>query len=182
MESVKYDRSDIRNIAYEHGLEVIETTNAMNGYPINLKLGLVGFDTFEDATKLGNKLGLDICHFYKKNGWDLWYRNDLIAYKPLTPCSEDFGDDYKEYYPDMYDNLEDFYQQEGSYIRDNINSFNFKELHDQLDRLELLYSNIEELEDDEVLITDGDSFNVFKKELMRYSYDSQTHVIGLINL
>lgn len=65
---------DIEEIAYENGLELIDTTSAMNGYPQCLKKAIIGFDSFEEADKLAKENGLSIEIFTKRDGWNLWYR------------------------------------------------------------------------------------------------------------
>jgi len=181
MNRVIYDRSEIRDIASEYGLDVIETTTGLNGYPKDLKLAITGFETFEDARDLGDSMGFDLCTFHKKSGWDLWYRTNLLSYKPLMPSADDFGDDYNNYY-NKYNDIDEFFVQEfkSSFVVDN-----FDTIHDikiEIVIIEKLYNEIEKLADDEVLISDGYNHYVFKKELTHYSYDTNDYIIGLINL
>lgn len=64
----------LENIAYEHGLELIETTSEASGYPRNLKKAIIGFDTFEEAQELADRYGLTVREFTKRDGWQLWVR------------------------------------------------------------------------------------------------------------
>ena len=176
------NRSAIIDIAHENGLYTIETTTGNNGYPENLKLAIAGFNDFSQAKELANKYGLDICTFYKKNGWELWYRDNRITHEPIKPNPDDFGSEFKMYNGLHYDDLEDFYQQEGDYIKENIGYYSYKELLYNLGKLKSIYSEIELHDENDILITDGERFYDFKKEVMEYYYDSQTYLIGLIKL
>jgi hypothetical protein len=171
---------DLIDLAYEKGLRTIETTTGINGYPQNLKSAIVGFDTFKEAEELAREYELAIQTFGKRSGWQLWYRNGNNTYEPLKPSSYDFGDNFKQYY-NIYKDIEDFYNKEGDFIKDEIKNLSFEELNDHINRLKYLYNEIESLSDDEVLITDGTTFHKFNKNLMEYSYDTKHYIIGLIN-
>lgn len=56
--------ADIKEIAYEHGLEIIETTTGRNGYPQELKHAIIGFSTFREAEELAERYGLKITSFF----------------------------------------------------------------------------------------------------------------------
>lgn len=171
---------DLIDLAYENGLRTIETTIGKNGYPNNLKRAIVGFDTFKEAEELAKEYNLSIQTFEKRNGWQLWYRNGNNTYEPLKPSCDDFGDNFREY-SNIYKNIEDFYNSEGDFIRDEIKYLSFEELNDHINRLKIIYNEIESLNDDEVLITNGRMFHKFNKELIEYSYDIKKYIIGLIN-
>jgi len=173
---------NIHDIAYQNGLTVIETTTNYTGYPENLRPAIIGFKTFEEAQELAKSHGLNVCTFYKKNGWELWYRNGNNTYEPLKPNAEDFGDNFKIYYGTNYKDFDDFYNQEGSFIKDNINNLSFEELQIHLNKLKEVYNEIEFHEQDDLLITDGILFYNFKREVTEYYYDSKTYVIGIIQL
>jgi hypothetical protein len=178
-----YDKNDLANIAYDNGLRVIETTTNYNGYPEGLKDAIVGFDNFNQAKELAREYGLTICTFFKKDGWALWYRNGNITYNPIEPNAEDFGDYYKEYYSDDYNNLEDFYKKETYYyIQENVSELSLMDLEDSINRTKKLYEELETIDSDEVLISDGYTSYTFKKEAMDYYYDTKSYIIGLINL
>jgi hypothetical protein len=175
-----YDNTNLDEIAYENSLVLATTTIGRNGYPENLKPAIIGFDSFEDAQELAKEHGLIITTLFKKDGWDLWVRNNETTYEPLKASSNDFGDNYREYSSIHYDNIEDFYNQECSYIKDEIANLSFQELKDNINRLENLYFEIKFLSEDEVLISDGFNHYVYPKELMNYSYDTKNFIIGLI--
>ena len=70
----------INEIASENGLQVIDTTTGLNGYPQSLKKAIIGFEDFEQAEKLAEEYHLDIEIFTKRDGWQLWNRDANSAY------------------------------------------------------------------------------------------------------
>lgn len=87
----------LNEIAYDNGLELIQTTAGMNGYPQQLQDAIIGFDTFEEAEKLAKENGLSIEVFTKRDGWDLWYRTGNTAWEAFERSCEDYGEDYAQY-------------------------------------------------------------------------------------
>ena len=62
----------LETIAYENGLEYIETTTGMNGYPQHIRGAIIGFYTFDEAKKLSKEHGLRITTFFKSDGWQMY--------------------------------------------------------------------------------------------------------------
>lgn len=168
---------DIEDIAYENGLELIDTTSAMNGYPQCLKRAVIGFDTFEEADKLAKEKGLSIEIFTKRDGWNLWYRTGDKAWEPFERSAEEYGDDKREF---SEGDLEGFYENE---VQPFVLDFaDFASLRSFLDNKEKIYDEIEEAEDDELVITlDGNYYETIKKTTMEYEYDTHHYAIGLID-
>jgi len=63
---MKTSKDSLEYIAYQNGLELIETTDQRNGYPSHLKYAIIGFDSFEQAEKISKGSGLQIEIFEKK--------------------------------------------------------------------------------------------------------------------
>ena len=168
---------DIEDIAYENGLELIDTTSAMNGYPQYLKRAVIGFDTFEQADKLAKENGLSIEIFTKRDGWNLWYRTGDKAWEPFERSADEYGDDYREF---SNEDLEEFYENE---VQPSVSDFeDFASLRSFLDIMEKIYDKIEEADDDELVITsEGNYYETIKKTTMEYSYDTHHYAIGLID-
>lgn len=168
---------DIEDIAYENGLELIETTSAWNGYPQGLKKAIIGFDSFEQADELAKKNGLSIEIFTKRDGWNLWYRTGNKALSPFERSAEECGDDYREF---SNEDLEEFYENE---VQPSVSDFaDFASLRSFLDNKEKIYDKIEEADDDELVITlDGNYYETIKKTTMSYCYDTHHFAIGLID-
>ena len=173
----------MNEIASENGLQVISTTTGLNGYPRFLKKAIIGFENYEQAEKLAEEYHLDIEIFTKRDGWQLWSRDNNRAYDAFERSAEDYGENYQQFSADM--SQDDFLQQVGA--ADFIDGLADEE--DGLDRIEeyitdlrKLYDEIAIADDDEIVIADGDVYvETIKKRTMQYSYDTKHYVIGLIN-
>ena len=62
-------------IAEQNGLEVVNTTEGRNGYPIGIMPMLKGFESFEQFKEISAQYPI-LNHFKleKKDGWQLWFR------------------------------------------------------------------------------------------------------------
>ena len=168
---------DLKSIAYENGLQIVETTTATNGYPQECQFAIVGFGYFCDAEELANKYGLRITTLYKKDGWALWVRNNDTTFSPLEMTCEDYGDDYRDY-------------DGGSqrlYYEDEINSIdfldfnNFSELKEFIEEREKVYNEIADASIDQLVITcNGRYFETIDKRAMRWSFDTNNYLIALV--
>lgn len=68
-------REVLENIAEQNGLEVVNTTEGRNGYPIGIMPMLKGFESFEQFKTIAIQYPqLDHFELEKKDGWQLWYR------------------------------------------------------------------------------------------------------------
>lgn len=68
-------REVLETIAEQNGLEVVNTTEGRNGYPIGIMPMLKGFDSFEQFKTIAIQYPqLDHFELEKKDGWQLWYR------------------------------------------------------------------------------------------------------------
>ena len=173
----------INEIASENGLQVINTTTGLNGYPQSLKEAIIGFDDFEQAEKLAEEYNLDIEIFTKRDGWQFWNRDNNSAYDAFERSASDYGENFQQFEANM--SQDEFLQQVGA------SSF-IDELADEedgLDRIEEytkdlreLYNAIASAADDEIVIADGDVYvETVKEKTMQYSYDTKNYVVGLID-
>ena len=173
----------INEIASENGLQVINTTTGLNGYPQSLKEAIIGFEDYEQAEKLAEEYNLDIEIFTKRDGWQFWNRDNNSAYDAFERSASDYGENFQQFESNM--SQDDFLQQVGA------SSF-IDELADEedgLDRIEEymkdlreLYNAIAKAADDEIVIADGDVYvETIKERTMQYSYDTKNYVIGLID-
>lgn len=168
---------DLKSIAYENGLQIVETTTATNGYPQECRFAIVGFGYFCDADFLSIKYGLRITTLYKKDGWALWVRNNDTTSSPLEITCEDYGDDYRDY-------------DGGSqrlYYEDEINSIdfldfnNFSELKEFIEEREKVYNEIADASTDQLVITcNGRYFETIDKRAMQWSFDTNNYIIALV--
>ena len=173
----------INEIASENGLQVINTTTGLNGYPQSLKEAIIGFDDFEQAEKLAEEYNLDIEIFTKRDGWQFWNRDNDSAYDAFERSASDYGENFQQFEAKI--SQDEFLQQVGaaSFIDE------LADEEDGLDRIEKytkelreLYNAIAKAADDEIVIADGDVYvETIKEKTMQFSYDTKNYVIGLIN-
>ena len=173
----------INEIASENDLQVIDTTTGLNGYPRALKKAIIGFENFEQAEKLAEEYHLDIEVFTKRDGWQLWSRDNNHAYDAFERSAEDYGENYQQFSADM--SQDDFLQQVGA--ADFIDGLadeedGLEKIEDYIKGLRELYDEIAIADDDEIVIAEGDEYvETIKEKTMQYSYDTKHYVIGLIN-
>lgn len=168
--------TDFFTIAEIENLQVIDTTSAMNGYPEALKPALIGFDSYEDAERVAKEYGLSVEIFTKRDGWQLYYRTGNRAYSPIEVTAEDYGDDYRSFTSSDYDG---FYENE---VQERISEFKtFDDVEQFLEAKKKIYEAIEDLEEDEMVITcRGEYCETVKRYTMSRYYDTKTTVIGII--
>lgn len=168
--------TDFFTIAEIENLQVIDTTSAMNGYPEDLKPAFIGFDSYEDAERVAKEYGLSVEIFTKRDGWQLYYRTGNCAYAPIEVSAEDYGDDYRSFESSDYDG---FYENE---VLDRISEFkSFDDVEQFLEAKKKIYEAIEDLEEDEMVITyRGEYYETVKRYTMSRYYDTKTTVIGVI--
>lgn len=178
-----FNMKSINEIASENGLQVISTTTGLNGYPRSLKKAIIGFENYEQAEKLAEEYHLDIEIFTKRDGWQLWSRDNNSAYDAFERSASDYGDDYQQFEANM--SQDDFLQQVGaaSFIDGLTDEEDgLDKIEDYIKGLRELYDEIAIADDDEIVIANGDVYvETIKEKTMQYSYDTKHYVIGLIN-
>ncbi len=171
-------KESLEYIAYEKGLEYIETTTGMNGYPKHLRGAIVGFETFAEAEEVAKEHGLRITTFFKRDGWQLYQRDSHTTYHALHITASDYGDDYKQFTNEI--SQEDFLEEE---VLPSLVATTFGDIQNIVQWYEELFDKIVEAEDDELVIADtfGEYVETIKKELMSWSHDSKTWIIGVVD-
>jgi hypothetical protein len=164
-------------IQMDYNLEMIETTTGRNGYPQSLKKALIGFQTFEQAQEIANKYPeVRITTFHKRDGWQLWERNNDTAYEPLQNSASDFGDDYNQF---TSEDVEDYFENE---VKPFLEDFeNFETLNEFLKEREEVLNKIQLLDDNELVITyQGRYYDTIEKKSMSFYHDTHHYAIGII--
>lgn len=172
-------REKCYDLAEQLGLDIVSVTSASNGYPQNVQLALIGFDTFEQAEDVANANGLTIVRLYKRDGWKLWAEQGA-AWGPIKLGAEDYGCDYMSF-DSSWDNDD---------LTDDLRGVidGIEELDDIFTIVDF-YKKIKEelycISDDEQVIArmyDADTIEVIKKEVMSWHDDanSSTTAIALI--
>lgn len=95
--TLENEREILENIANEYDISLVETTIGMNGYPKQLRYALTDFKSFEQYCEIKDKYHLDELNLHRKDGWQLWERNNTWGNQPYT--AEDYvekisGDNY----------------------------------------------------------------------------------------
>lgn len=174
------------DLVNEKGLDIIEITKGLNGYPKNISKGVIGFDNFEDATQFANSINGEVVllsrkdgrHFYTNNGWV----DKPIHYTKLIDDSIiDFSDinDFKEYILNVlkenfntFDDCEEFIS--------NVNSIN-----DFIDNYDYVVNN--NLDKKFIILYDSNrkipfAIDVVSEYTMRGCYDTTSYVIGVVEV
>ena len=168
---------DFENLAYQNGLELIETTSERSGYPRNLKKAIIGFDSFEEASKLAQEHGLSIEVFQRRDGWSLWYRTKKLATESFHLTEETFGENYRVFTAEDEDT---YYENE---VKGKVASFDsFEDINGFLTEQERIYDSVCVLGDNEgVLTEDGTMIGEIALHTMKYHYDVFSYAIGVVD-
>ena len=169
-------RELLENIACEKGLVYIETTTGKNGYPQQLRGAVIGFETFGEAEEVARLHGLRITTFFKRDGCNLYERNNSTTWEPLKITSCDYGDDYSHH--DSGD-VENFFEE---YVSPMLGEFdNFEDLQKFIDEYKKIYEELQSIDETQLVITCmGRYYETIDKESMSWSHDGKTWVIGVI--
>ena len=169
-------KDSLENIAYENGLQYIETTTGMNGYPQHIRGAIIGFYTFQEAEDLAREHGLCIRTFFKRDGWQLYQRESGSTYRPLRITASDYGDDYNQLDVSA---CRDFFENEVKPFLEDMESF--EDLKKFIAGKEVLLEKLEDIDDGQIVITCcGDYYETIDKGLMEWNHDSKTWVIGVM--
>lgn len=166
---------DLQSIAYENGLEYIESvTGGNNGYPSGIRGGIIGFSSFDEAKEFARKYDLDMCTFHKRDGWNLFER-DGQPYEAMQITASDYGDDYNQFDSDDY---EDFFEEEVRSMLDCCEDFD--SLQNVLDNCKEIYEELGTIDETQLVITYcGRYYETIDKESMKWSHDSHKWIIGV---
>lgn len=68
-------RDKTLDLMLDWGLDIVEVTQGLNGYPQGLYKAIKGFDCFEDAVNFANEIGGDVVCLSRRDGHQLWSNN-----------------------------------------------------------------------------------------------------------
>ena len=158
----------LETIAYNNSLDYIETTTGANGYPRNIRGAIIGFETFEEAEKIAKEYGLRITTLFKRDGWNLYERNNNNTWEPLKITASDYGDDYTQY---SVDDLDDFFANNVAPFLADFDDFDTAQSF--LDEHRKIYDELLTIDDTQLVITcQGCYHETIDKELMSWSLES----------
>ena len=166
----------LMEIAYERGLEVVETTKGMNGYPQGLGKAVIGFETFEEAEEVASESGGEVVDLIRRDGWQFWKNNGRV-WKEWEMQAEDYGDDYE-----CVTDWKDWWEDEREILSETMKEM---ETPDDLtlmtDRVWKIYNEINNLGDNEqVLLCCGEYYNTIPVKTLRYHIDVWSHEIAVV--
>lgn len=168
---------DLREIAEKEDLDWIETTTSRTGYPKNLKIALVGFSDFAHAQEVADKYDLDVESFSRRDGWSLWTRGGYKMYEPYHITSETYGDNYRI----LGKMSEEVFMEEEVLPVIESSNFLFEQLEDFLQEKKEIWEEIENMEDDEIVVTSyGTYYETVKERTLSFYHDTRFFLIGVI--
>ena len=132
--------TSLEQIAYQNGLELIETTSERTGYPANLRHAIIGFETFEEAEKIADENNLSIEIFTKRDGWQLYYRTGNSAHEPFKNSADNYGDDYHGF---TTEDIDTFYEEE---VKPRVEEFDdFDSLSSFIEKKKEIFEKLKDL-------------------------------------
>lgn len=166
----------LMEIAYERGLEVVETTKGMNGYPQGLGKAVIGFETLEEAQEVARESGGEVVDLSRRDGWQFWKNNGRV-WKEWEMQAEDYGDDYE-----CVTDWKDWWEDEREILSETMKEM---ETPDDLtlltDRVWKIYNEINNLGDNEqVLLCCGEYYDTIPVKTLRYHIDVWSHEIAVV--
>ena len=168
---------DFIKLAEEQGLQLVEVTQGMNGYPKGIYKAIIGFESYKDAEEMAEKNGLERVTLRSRDGWQ-FYENLGRTYSPF--------DEYAAYPSDEYDHytnisFDEFCAQED--VQGTLaTAGDFDEMLAMLENFKEIFEQIENLGSDEVAVIHRESGEgeIIKKEYCHYHYDVWQYEIALV--
>ena len=164
----------LREIADIEGLEYIETTSGMNGYPQNIQGAIVGFEDWEQLEKIAIKYNLNAINLHGRDGWQLYERQGTAS-EPFKNSSEDYGDDYSQ-----EDDADSYQKSEMEDVFPHLDLATFEEVEEWLDDRKKVYDELLTCGENEIVITyQGRFYEKIEQTSMSFSHDTHNYIIGL---
>ena len=166
----------LMEIAYERGLEVVETTQGMNDYPQGLGKAVIGFETFEEAQEVARESGGEVVDLSRRDGWQFW-KNTGRVWKEWEMNAEDYGDDYE-----CVTDPKEWWENEKS-VMESLEFRSPAEMREHLEKVEAVYDKIADLgENEQLLICRDGSYDheVILVKTLRYHIDVWSHEIAVV--
>ena len=159
------------------GLNTIEITTGLNGYPQGLgDHGVTGFDTYADAKKFADENGGEVVLFGSKDGWHFWNQRGYMS-RPFNSDDllKDMGDNYS--YAD--DNNEYYAEQLADIAKDFDGDFDA--LEKRINEIKEIIEAVESADEDErVIVSYGNFYEIVKTSFMAYNYDTHRWAVGVL--
>lgn len=159
----------LEEIAYENGLEIVETTSERTGYPSHMMDALTGFSSFAEAKRIADEHNLTLIWIDQRDGWQIWHRGDMAS-EPMSINSSDFGDDYN-----FEDDSDDFMEMARERIADMCeNGDSFDDIRAYMEKIEEVTNAIDNLEEGQVVVTFcGEYYDTIDTHPISFSFDTK---------
>lgn len=166
----------LETIAYEHGLDLIETTSDGTGYPRDLKYAVIGFETFDEAQELADRYGLTVREFTRRDGWQLWVRGGKMfgEYDYEKVMGEGYPNEVIRTYrhTDAEDVISD--------LREHLQYASLRDMKILVENAEEVLEKLDDCQPDEFIVTcAGEYDGTYRCKTMSFSYDSSRYAIGI---
>ena len=171
-------REKTLDLAYDWGLNIVEVTQGMNGYPEGLYKAVIGFDYFENAEDFAEQIGGEVVLLSRRDGHAL-YTNNGRAYEGIE--REKFIDEDRQ---EVFDSELDFEEWCVEEIEHRMNmGFNLFDFRDMIDQMCDTYDDINGRWRDEIAIVDTKDYTC--ETIERYATelhddDVTTYVIAVV--
>ena len=167
------------DLAYEWGLNIVEVTQGVNGYPEGLYKAIIGFDFFENAEDFAEQIGGEVVLLSRRDGHAL-YTNRGRAYEGIERAK--FIDENR---CEVFDSELDFEEWCVGEIEHRMNmGINLFEFRDMIDQMCDTYDDINGRCRDEIAIVDTRDYTcetVEKYVTEIHDEDVTTYVIAVID-
>lgn len=142
-------KTRILDLAYEWGLNIVEVTQGVNGYPEGLHKAIVGFDYFENAEDFAEQVNGEVVLLSRRDGYAL-YTNNGRAYEGIERAKFIDEDRYEVFESEL-----DFEEWCVGEIDHRMNmGFNLFEFRDMINQMCDTYDEIRTRGRDEIAIVD----------------------------
>lgn len=170
-------KHEILENAREMGLQTIEITTGMNGYPKGLgDWGVIDFDNLEAAEKFADENGGEVVLFESKNGWHFWNnRGHMNRAFNADDLLKDMGDNYS-----YADDNNEYYAEQLAEIAKEFDG-DFEALENKIEDIKEIIQHVENAdEDDMVIVSNGKFYETVKNSFMQYNYDTHRWAVGVL--
>lgn len=181
--NIEYFDYKVDAIAEAMDLDVVSTTDGQNGYPKNVGYAVVGFDSMDDIQEIARKFGMRIVMLYRHLGWGLWAVKDYNYSGDGINNYELYVGDPKYYIFTTPDAVDDLFDNIFQTLVEDTEPDELKEtIAKAYANKEKVMKAVEGLTDNQfVVYTGDDNFEVVDNYVLSASYDSQEWKIGLMD-
>lgn len=178
MKTIVYE-NELEQIAYENGLEVIQTTSEKYGYPRNLRYAiLVDEDwTWEAIEEVANQYNLEIIELYRREGQELWGRCGTAYELYDGTRNPEFNDDTRFFWGGDGD---DFWKSEQDTLVERLRDSDRQEFIELLNHYKDIADAVDNLDSSEFIAYTEYKYDTYPKYTARLVGDTHHWGIGLI--